>query len=217
MTHAEMCRLAHAWLLRPHSRDGHGCSIAFTECKSGWTGEMPDAIGFRASEDIPTSVVVEVKVSRADFLADASKPHRQPGQGMGLYRYYMAPAGLIHARELPDRWGLLEVTPKGAIKHGDSAFVRRERLRQSGRAPCPMFSTFLEPFEHPRDFHREIWLLTRMLTNVGDPQKVRKSLQDAYQAKDILAKKCDSLSQEVERLKIALFNEKHKHHLDEQQ
>jgi hypothetical protein len=55
------------------------------------------------------SVVVECKVSRADFLADANKPFRlKPEEGLGCERLYMAPQGIIPLEELPANWGLLE-------------------------------------------------------------------------------------------------------------
>ena len=54
-------------------------------------------------------VLVEVKVSRADFRADLAKPHRRdPALSGGTYRYYLAPAGLLAVDELPPRWGLIE-------------------------------------------------------------------------------------------------------------
>jgi hypothetical protein len=55
-------------------------------------------------------VLVECKVSRADFLADAGKPFRmKPEEGMGSQRFYMVPSGMIRREELPRHWGLLEL------------------------------------------------------------------------------------------------------------
>ncbi len=68
---------------------------------------MPDAIGWKRACH---SVLVECKVSRADFLADREKPFRQkPESGVGCERYYLAPRGLIRLQELRPGWGLLEV------------------------------------------------------------------------------------------------------------
>ena len=56
------------------------------------------------------SILIECKVSRADFIADKSKNFRQQeNYGMGDYRYYATPPGLILSGELPEGWGLLEV------------------------------------------------------------------------------------------------------------
>ena len=98
--HAQLVARAAEWL-----RHKYGCGIVLSEqyCASG---EVPDVIGWKASCQ---SVLVECKVSRADFLADASKPFRlRPEEGLGSKRLYMAPAGLIAADELPRHWGLLE-------------------------------------------------------------------------------------------------------------
>ena len=68
---------------------------------------MPDAIGWKKACH---SVLIECKVSRADFQADREKPFRQkPETGVGCERYYLAPRGLIGTEELPSGWGLLEV------------------------------------------------------------------------------------------------------------
>jgi hypothetical protein len=68
---------------------------------------VPDAIGWKRACH---SVVVECKISRADFLADLEKPfRRKPEKGMGCERFYLASAGLISADELPAGWGLLEL------------------------------------------------------------------------------------------------------------
>ncbi len=72
---------------------------------------MPDAIGWKKKCH---SVLVECKVSRADFLADAAKSWRQqPETGIGAERYYLAPQELIAVEELPRGWGLLEISRGG--------------------------------------------------------------------------------------------------------
>lgn len=98
--HAQLVARAAEWL-----RHKYGCGIVLSEQYCA-TGEVPDVIGWKASCQ---SVLVECKVSRADFLADAEKPFRlHPEQGLGSKRLYMAPAGMIGAGELPKHWGLLE-------------------------------------------------------------------------------------------------------------
>ena len=75
-------------------------------CAATGNGENPDAIGWYTGR----TMLVECKVSRSDFLADRKKPFRaNPERGLGLYRYFMAPKGLIKVDELPARRGLLEV------------------------------------------------------------------------------------------------------------
>jgi hypothetical protein len=99
MTHARLVAMAEAWLRRTR------CGIVLSEqgCASG---EMPDAIGWKGKNH---SIVVECKISRADFLADSDKPwRRQPEIALGCERYFAAPKGMLKPDEMPEGWGLLE-------------------------------------------------------------------------------------------------------------
>jgi hypothetical protein len=99
MTHAQLVSKAVAWLR------SYRCGVVLSEqaCASG---EMPDAIGWKKASH---SVLVECKISRADFLADRGKPLRlKPESGVGCERFYLALAGMIQVAELPAGWGLLE-------------------------------------------------------------------------------------------------------------
>lgn len=58
------------------------------------------------------TVIIEVKTSRADFLADKrkyarSKVAEELKHQIGNYRYYLCPEGVIKEDDLPDNWGLL--------------------------------------------------------------------------------------------------------------
>ena len=100
MTHEALVQKAVGWLR------GYGCGVVLSE-QSCTSGETPDAIGWKRTCH---SVVVECKVSRADFLVDREKPfRRKPGSGMGCERFYLTPARLVDLSELPVGWGLLEV------------------------------------------------------------------------------------------------------------
>jgi hypothetical protein len=92
--------MAVRWLRR------YRCGVVLSE-QACVSGEMPDAIGWKKACH---SVLIECKLSRADFLADRGKPFRQePETGVGCERYYLAPQGVIRVEELPAGWGLLEV------------------------------------------------------------------------------------------------------------
>jgi len=99
--HEQLIERAVAWLRRSYK-----CGVILSEqhCASG---EVPDVIAWRG---LCKSVLVECKVSRSDFLADASKPFRmKPEEGMGSQRFYLAPVGVIRRADLPKHWGLLEL------------------------------------------------------------------------------------------------------------
>jgi hypothetical protein len=99
MTHALLVRKAVEWLRR------YRCGVVLSE-QACISGEMPDAIGWKRANH---SVLVECKISRADFLADRSKPFRQkPELGVGSERFYLVPRDLVRPDELPPGWGLLE-------------------------------------------------------------------------------------------------------------
>jgi len=100
MTHQQLVRLAEQWL-----RGRYRCGIVLSE-QSCDGGETPDVIAWKGS---CRSVVVECKISRADFFADREKSFRKnPELGMGCERLYLMPQGLIAKHELPPQWGLLE-------------------------------------------------------------------------------------------------------------
>lgn len=111
-THAKLVVMAVRWLRR------YRCGVVLSE-QACVSGEMPDAIGWKKACH---SVLVESKVSRADFLADRVKPWRQkPETGVGCERYYLVPRGLIGCDELPAGWGLLEACGRDVARIKPSA------------------------------------------------------------------------------------------------
>lgn len=104
--HSDICAIACRIL-----KTTFGCAVAVKEFVT-LNSESPDAFGYRNSGH--ETYLIEVKVSRSDFLADKNKSFRKnPNKGIGLYRYYMAPKGMISTDELPDKWGLIEVCDNG--------------------------------------------------------------------------------------------------------
>jgi hypothetical protein len=119
--HQQLVRLAEVWLRRYYR-----CGIVLSE-QSCSSGETPDVIAWKGK---CRSVLVECKISRADFLADRDKPFRRsPELGMGCERFYLAPAGMIGADELPAKWGLLEVKSREV-----KVAVRPSRVSQRSQA-----------------------------------------------------------------------------------
>ena len=71
-------------------------------------GENTDVWGYGGGE----SVMIEVKTSHPDFLADQKKWSRseeaeEMDMQAGMYKYYLCPEGIVEPEELPDKWGLL--------------------------------------------------------------------------------------------------------------
>jgi hypothetical protein len=116
VTHGELVDRAAKWL-----RGTLGCGVVLTE-RFSVAVETPDAIGWKYGE----SHLVECKVSRADFHADAKKPWRQPGMGMGCYRWYLTPVGLLTPQDIPAEWGWIEAAPRRCAVRQQA--TRRDRV-----------------------------------------------------------------------------------------
>jgi len=107
MNHKELVEIAYRWVYRI------GWGVAFKELVS-MGSEIPDVIAFRSGE----TCLIECKASRGDFLADKKKRHRQvPEMGLGKFRFYMCPSGLIKPEELLEGWGLIYVGDKGKAEY----------------------------------------------------------------------------------------------------
>lgn len=121
-SHSELCDIGAKWL-----RNGkyHNCKSVMIEC--GSYDEKPDVIGFRYNIKPYGSVLIEAKTSYADFLTDLrEKPFRAEGKGMGKWRYFLCPEGIISPDSLPPYWGLLYVTPTGRVKVIKGVFEKKK-------------------------------------------------------------------------------------------
>ena len=80
------------------------CSVVLYEFATP-ADENPDVIGWAPGAG---SVLIECKLTRSDFLKDATKAVRKnPRAGMGQRRYYLCPPEVIQLKEVPPKWGLL--------------------------------------------------------------------------------------------------------------
>lgn len=108
MTHSELVAYARRWLV-----GSCRCSVVVTELATSGA-EVPDAIGWAGNG---VSHLVECKASRGDFRRDLKKSFRRmPDRGMGSKRWYMTPKGLLSSDEVPQGWGLIEVSPGGQVR-----------------------------------------------------------------------------------------------------
>ena len=126
-THADLVERAATWL-----RNQMNCRVVLAE--PNICGEIPDAIGWKYAY---ASHLVECKVSRCDFFADRAKSFRvDMALGMGIYRYFMVPAGLICLNDLDAsyaKWGLLEVKGRCVrVSRWAEAQLEHDRLGEIG-------------------------------------------------------------------------------------
>lgn len=107
LTHKQAVKRIAGWMKMSRNANVR-CSIVFAELVAT-TVETPDVIGWSGGR----SVLVECKVSRADFLADKKKSFRRFEEiGMGNCRYFATPKGLLNVDEIPEGWGLLEIADR---------------------------------------------------------------------------------------------------------
>ncbi len=184
MTHNELNAIACKWLKRSFSAKGPGCQFSVTEVGGIHAGEIADAFGYRWGF-MSGSVVVETKVSRPDFLADAKKAHRNGGVlGMGNFRYYICPEELIEIDELPYKWGLLWVNSRGhvKVKAGHALLLQKSQDRE-----------FIDDWRFPSNKDLELELMAHLLGRVGNAEEINTKFRELSSALSRANKKIDSL------------------------
>lgn len=90
MTHEDLRKAAVKWLCNTNH-----CAVVISEMVSAaW--ECPDAVGWKSTH----SILVECKVSRADFFRNAQKNTLINDRGVGHERYFLTPEGLVDAEDM---------------------------------------------------------------------------------------------------------------------
>lgn len=180
MTHKQIVEIAYRWVLKNGS-----CGVAFKELSfAGW-GEIPDVMGFGNGH----SLLIECKVSRSDFLADANKPFRKnPQFGMGKHRYYCTPANLIKISELPEGWGLIEVNEKG-----------KARKVHIPKMSNPNYPEHQMHYYHNRNIEAELAMMYSALRRLQLRGRIEEIYEPLYNEKTTMA-------QEIQNHSNNLFN-----------
>lgn len=198
MTHSDLNQIAKRWLLRAQSAKGPGCKVAFVEVGALGDSERADAWGYRWDWD-GGSVLVEVKVSRSDFLRDKNKPHRQAG-GLGDFRYYMCPEGVIALDDLPERWGLLWVNKRGHVK------------LMAGHICCLVGSSWggdrplVDLWRHECNKDVERSLLAYLVHRVGDPDALLQEQRGYLRLNGQQATRINELEKEARSTRHEIYN-----------
>jgi hypothetical protein len=187
--HKELVTLGEKWVTR------QGFAVVASELVAGRTKEQADVIGFRSN----CSVLIEAKASRSDFLTDARKPHRVSG-GLGVYRFYLCPPGVIEVADLPERWGLLYAEGRGV----------RDVLRPAGNM-WPALGTMLgdwHAFQHDadRDAERDVLFSIARRRSLSRSDKLyERRLQTETRRCDRLARENFNLAEKVKKLELDLY------------
>lgn len=189
--HRALVELGERWAKR------QGFAIVATELTALGCREQADVIAFRSS----CSLMIEAKCSRADFFADSKKPERVAG-GLGVYRFYICPAGLISPAELPARWGLLwaETGKINAVKapkgNGWPSYD-----------PASTYGQWAE-FMHEPDLRAEravMFSIARRRSLSRSEESYEAKLREANQRAERLARSNDALAEENRKISMRLF------------
>lgn len=181
-THSELCDIAVKFLKR--SSNGLKCQIAISEMQTSYyCGEQVDAFGYRCIEPNQGSYMIEVKTSRSDYLADGKKPHRiDPSKGVGKYRAYMCPEGVIQPNEIPHGWDLFWVNSRGHVS-----------IKKMDLVECVN-----------RNTDGELYLMARLIQRVSDPEKLNQMLKESSRLSSRAWAEVDSLRAQIKELKLKI-------------
>lgn len=195
LTHKSLCDIAVKWLKR--HKNGIGCNFAVSEIQTSFERtEQADAFGYRCTGHLQGSWLVEVKTSRSDFLADFKKPHREdPTLGVGRYRMYMCPEGVIKEDELPEGWGLVTVNSRG---HVNSNWINNTNIRV---------------FED-RNQDGEAYIMARLVSRFDDVEKFNTMLKESSAMASRAWARVEKLQKELKEVrKLKNDHEWYIHHL----
>ncbi|MDF0506657.1 hypothetical protein POK33_38550 [Burkholderia cenocepacia] len=187
--HKSLVALGEKWLKR------QGFAVIASELVTGATREQADVIGFRST----CSALIEAKATRADFLADARKPHRVTG-GLGVYRFYLCPPGVIEVADLPERWGLLYADGRSVL----------DVLRPTGNGWPSFGAQFGDwpSFQHAVDTEAErgvLFSIARRRSLSRSDERYEARLQVETRRADRLARENCDLAEKVRKLELDLY------------
>jgi len=132
-------QIVHLLQERYPSRDGWAC---FAELADGTGSFRSRTADFVAISTWPSkgyrAVGFEIKVSRGDFLRELKAPEkRRHLEETCAECWFIAPAGVLRADEIPEGWGLLEVLS------GAEEEKLRAKVQPRQRDPKPWPMTFM--------------------------------------------------------------------------
>jgi hypothetical protein len=133
-THKKLVNRMANWL-----KNSKRYTVVFSELTTR-NNETPDVIGWVGNA---FSTLIECKVSVSDFRADKKKVFRRAAElGMGDFRYFAAPLGVIARTEIPDGWGLLEVGERSVRES-----IAPTLMTSNKNAECVMLMSALRRLE----------------------------------------------------------------------
>jgi len=117
--HHDLASRLSNWLQDQGRITWENIELLVPRAEGGKQAVRPDVFSLAATynEERINPCIHEVKVSRADFLADIARPEKRAGYAqLAEVFYYAAPVGLIVSKEVPDDCGLLVEVSEGVFK-----------------------------------------------------------------------------------------------------
>ena len=123
ITHDQLVERAKRWLKKAHGSK-FACGVVLVEFNCTLP-QIPDVIGFNCRR----SILIECKVSRADFKADKHKSHRHYVRGIGSWRYYLTLPHVACAEDIENGWGLLYAIDSRIIEVKESEYFSDDSIK----------------------------------------------------------------------------------------
>ena len=120
-----------------------------------WVVAMPDVYSIRHTtvEDYVEPIAHEVKVTRADLLADLKRPAKGAAyRWLSSECWYVLRAGIARPEEVPEPYGVLLAHPGGALE------VARPAPRRGLRLPFAVWMALARAAPEPADDDAQGWL-----------------------------------------------------------
>lgn len=141
--HHDLAERLSAWLRQSGRMTWNNVEFTTGRIEGGVQAVRPDVFSISPSFSVGriNPAVHEVKVSRADFLADIAKPEKRAGyEAFSEVMYYAAPTGIIETADLPPGVGLVvEAEP------GQFSVVVKPKRRAIDLQPRHYLNLILKP------------------------------------------------------------------------
>lgn len=141
--HHDLARRLAVWLREQGRVTWENIELLVDHADGGRQAIRPDVFSLAATYDAKriNPCVHEVKVSRADFLADVARPEKRTGYSqIAEVVYYAAPAGMLEVSEVPAECGLLVEELEGQFK-----VVKRPKKRKVDLTVHHFMNLILKP------------------------------------------------------------------------
>ncbi len=135
ITHTQCVNISAVWLSNQKTMSDYRVKIVLTEmvgyASMTLNSELPDVLGIWGNA---STVNIECKVSRSDFLNDKKKYHDHP---YGNYKLYACPTGMISPEEIPEAWGLIYINKVGG------KLIKNAQYHENCHDVVPMLSDLI--------------------------------------------------------------------------